>query len=224
MDPVSHDIVLEQAAFARDQATWKAVMEQALAALTCPVIASTREAAPGLLASVDHHLGAHHSPDVFQVPPALSQAVSAPMAAQQRAAAKVVVKAAATLHHVHERFHTTTGEPDTRGPGRPATGAAHLEQAEQDMEAARQDPHRLAGQREQGPPSLRALGHASPFVDLERGGRRQGQRIAGDIQRHIETLRTMAPQEGLSQACGERLEKAERVVPKMQATIEFVAG
>ena len=59
---------------------------------------------------------------------------------------------------------------------------------------------------------------------LERGVRRNGQLIASDIQGHIEQIRTIAQQEGLSQHCMERSEKAERVVPKMQATIEFVSG
>ena len=54
--------------------------------------------------------------------------------------------------------------------------------------------------------------------------RRNGQLIASDIQGHIEQIRTIAQQEGLSQTCMERIEKAERVVPKMQATIEFVSG
>ena len=62
------------------------------------------------------------------------------------------------------------------------------------------------------------------FVDLERVVRRNGQLIASDIQGHIEQMRTIAQQEGLSQHCMERIEKAERVVPKMQATIEFVSG
>src|SRR2546426_6326894 len=48
--------------------------------------------------------------------------------------------------------------------------------------------------------------------------------MAGDIHKHIATIRTIAQQEGLSQACLDRIEKAERVVPKMQATIEFVSG
>src|SRR5262249_1752174 len=38
------------------------------------------------------------------------------------------------------------------------------------------------------------------------------------------TIRTIAHQEGLSATCLERIAKAERVVPKMQATIEFVSG
>ena len=53
--------------------------------------------------------------------------------------------------------------------------------------------------------------------------RRNGHLIASDIQGHIEQIRTVAQQEGLSQSCLERIEKAERVVPKMQATIEFVS-
>jgi hypothetical protein len=54
--------------------------------------------------------------------------------------------------------------------------------------------------------------------------RRNGQLIAGDSQRHIDTLRTIAQQEHLSATCLERSAKAERVVPKMQATIAFVSG
>jgi hypothetical protein len=34
----------------------------------------------------------------------------------------------------------------------------------------------------------------------------------------------MAPHAGLSESGMERIEKAARVVPKMQATIEFVSG
>ena len=63
-----------------------------------------------------------------------------------------------------------------------------------------------------------------PLVDLERGVRRNGKLIAGDIQRHIGTIRTIAQHEHLSETCLERIEKAERVVPKMRATIEFVSG
>jgi hypothetical protein len=40
----------------------------------------------------------------------------------------------------------------------------------------------------------------------------------------MESIRSVAQHEGLSQACLERIAKAERVVPKMQATIAFVSG
>jgi hypothetical protein len=58
---------------------------------------------------------------------------------------------------------------------------------------------------------------------MERGVRRNGRLIAGDIHEQIDTSRTIAQQEGLSQACMDHIEKAEHVVPKMQATIEVVS-
>jgi hypothetical protein len=92
----------------------------------------------------------------------------------------------------------------------------NLEQAEQKFESASREHERLAQQREQVKASIRGIGHDYHFVDLERGVRRNGQLIASDIQGHIEKIRTVAQHEGLSQSCLERIEKAERVVPKMR--------
>ena len=98
-----------------------------------------------------------------------------------------------------------------------------LEHAAQVLAAARREHERLAEQREQVKASIRGIGHDDHFVDLERGVRRNGPLIASDIQGHIEQIRTVAQQEALSQNCLERIDKAERVVPKMQATIAFVS-
>jgi hypothetical protein len=224
IEPVSNYILLEQAAQARDHDTWHTLMEQALAGLNCRVIQSTSDEAPGLLAYVEQRLGAHHSPDLFHVQHELSKAVAAPLAVKQRAAAQVVAKAEERLTRVQEHLDNATNTPAKRAPGRPPKVVASLEQVEQDLEAARHEHHRLAEQREQVTQSIRGIGHAYHFVDLERGVRRNGKLIAGDIQRHIDTLRTIAQQEHLSEKCLERTAKAERVVPKMQATIEFVSG
>ena len=220
MDPESNDIVLEHTAPARDQDTWDALMAPALAGLNCKVIQAASDEAPGLLAYVAHHLGAHHSPDLFHVQQELSKAVSAPMATKQRAAAK----AEETRKRVHEHLLNANEEPQQPGPGRPPKGAASLAQVEQEVDAARQEHQRLTAQREPVTQSIRAIGHAYHVVDLERGIRRNGKLLAGDLQQHIDTIRTIAQHEGLSERCMERIEKAERVVPKMQATIEFVSG
>ena len=220
MDPESNYIVLEHTAPARDQDTWDALMAPALAGLNCKVIQATSDEAPGLLAYVAHHLGAHHSPDLFHVQQELSKAVSAPMATKQRAAAK----AEETRKRVHEHLLNANEEPQQPGPGRPPKGAASLAQVEQEVDAARQEHQRLTAQREPVTQSIRAIGHAYHFVDLERGIRRNGKLLAGDLQQHIDTIRTIAQHEGLSERCMERIEKAERVVPKMQVTIEFVSG
>jgi len=146
------------------------------------------------------------------------------MAAKQRAAHKAVAQAEEALTQVQERLAHTNDECAKRGPGRPPKVTRGLEQVMQAVDAARQEVQRLAGQRETLSQSIRAIGHAYHFVDLERGVRRNGTLIAKDIQRHIATIRAVAQHEQLSQACLDRIEQAERVVPKMQATIEFVSG
>jgi hypothetical protein len=89
-DPVSNFIILEQLAQARDQTTWNDLMAPALAQLNCEVIQSTSDEAPGILAYVEHQLGAHHSPDLFHVQHELSKAVCAPLATKERAADKAL--------------------------------------------------------------------------------------------------------------------------------------
>ena len=220
-EPVSNFIILEQLACARDQTTWNALMAPALAALNCQVIQSTSDEAPGLLAYVAHHLGAHHSPDLFHVQHELSKAVSAPLATKERAAPKATTAAQAPLHPAHEN-------PHARGPGRPPQAPMSLAQAPQDLAAARREPERLAPQRAQVAPRLRARGPAavpaSHGVARARGGRRNGQLIVDAIPAQLEQMRASAQEEDRRQRWLDRREQAARVAPKMRATIAFVSG
>jgi transposase len=224
MDPESNFIILEQLAQTRDQTSWHAYMAPALAQLNCQVIQATSDEAPGLLAYVEHYLAAHHSPDLFHVQHELVKAVSGPMATKERAAHKALSEAKDQLEQVQAYPQSAGDEPAKRGPGRPPKAPVSLEQAEQALEAASREHERLTQQREHVAKSIRGIGHDYHFVDLERGVRRNGPLIAADIQAHIEQVRAIAQHEGLSQSCLERIEKAKRVVPKMQATIEFVSG
>jgi hypothetical protein len=224
MEPKSNSILLEQAAPARDHDTWHALMEQALAGLNCRVIQSTSDEAPGLLAYVEHHLGAHHSPDLFHVQHELVKAVSGPMATKQRAAAKAATAAQERLEQGQGQLQGAGDAPEKRGLGRPPKATASLEQLAQEAQAARQEFERISAQRAQVAQRIRGIGQAYHFVDVERGVRRNGQLIAADIQAQIDPMRSVAQHEGLSQAGLERIEKAERVVPQMRATIACVSG
>jgi hypothetical protein len=185
---------------------------------------STSEAAPGLLAYVEYHLRAHHSPDLFHVHHELSQAVSVPLATTQRAAATAVAKAEKTLKQAHEYLALATNAPAQRGPGHPPKGVASLEQVKDALEGARDAHQRLSAQHAQVMQCIRAIGQAYHFVDLDRGGRRHGKRIAGALQAQTDTIRAIAQQKTSVKYVWRRIEKAERVIPKMQATIECVSG
>ena len=224
MEPKSNYIVLEQVAQGRDHDTWHALMAQALSGLNGHIMQSTSDEAPALLAYVAHHLGAHHSPDLFHVQHELVKAVSGPMATQQRAAGQAATEAPKRLEQVQGQLQSAGGAPQKHGPGRPPKDTARLEQLAQEADVARQEHQRMSAQREQVAQSIRTIGHAYHLVDLERGVRRNGKLIAADIHKQIDTVRTVAQHAGLSQTCLERIEKAERGLPKMQATIAFVSG
>ena len=224
MEPESNFLIVEQLAQARDPTTWHACMAPALAQFNCRVIQSTSDEAPGLLAYVEHYLEAHHSPDLFHVQHELVKAVSGPLATKEQAAQKAVSEATEQLARLHSDLQSAGDEPEKRRPGRAPKEPKSLEHAEHMLETARREHARLAAQRAQVQASIRGIGHDYHCVDLERGVRRNGQLIAADIHEHIAQIRTMAQHEGLSQSCVERIDKAERVVPKMQATIELVSG
>jgi transposase len=223
MDPESNFIILEQLAQARDQVSWNDAMASALAKFNGRVIQSTSDEATGLLAYVEHYLEAHHSPDLFHVQHELVKAVSGPMATKERAAHKAMIEAQEQLERLQTQSKSTDEKPQKRGPGRPSKAPVSLEQAEQILEAATEEHAHLTEQRTQVQQHIRGIGHDYHFVDLERGVRRNGQLIAADLQAHIDQIRSVAQQEGLSQSALERIDKAERVVPKMQGTIEFVS-
>jgi hypothetical protein len=218
--PTSNSIILEQAAQGRDPDTWNELMERALSGLNCQVIQSTSAEAPGLLAYVEHHLGAHHSPDFFHAQHELVKAVSGPLATKQRAASKAASEAQARLDQAQEHLAPTGDAPNSQAPDNSPQAPLSLEQAQHEAQAASQELERISIQRAQVAQSIRGIGQAYHWVDVERGGRRNGQLMAADIQSHIDTMCGVAQHEALWQSCCDRIDKAQRVVPKMQATNE----
>ena len=213
-EPVSNFIIWEKWAQARDPTTWNALMGPALAPRKGRLMQSTSDEAPGLLAYVEHPLGAHHSPDLFHVQHELSKAVASPLAPKVRAAPKDAIEAPERRVTTHAHLQPPGHEAPARGPGRSAKEPLSLEQAQQAFEAARRAHERLAHHRAQVAQSIRAIGQAYSFVALERGVRRNGQLIASDIRTQIDQVRAIAQHEGLSQSCLDRIEKAQRGVPK----------
>lgn len=114
-EPVSNFIILEQLAQARDQTTWHELMAPTLAQLNCEIIQSTSDEAPGILAYVEHQLGAHHSPDLFHVQQELSKAVCAPLATKERAADKALTEAQEQLDQAQARLENTDDPPQSAG-------------------------------------------------------------------------------------------------------------
>jgi hypothetical protein len=183
IEPVSNYILLEQTAEARDHDTWSELMSSAPAPLKCNVIQSTSDEVPGLLAYVEHHLGAHHSPDLFHVQHERIKAVAAPLAVKQWAAEKALTTAEETLARGQEHTQSDNVQAGRSCPGRPPKATPSLAQTEHTVEAARRGHQRLTQSRDQVGQSIQAIGHTNHFVDLDRGVRRNGKLIASDIHK-----------------------------------------
>ena len=224
MAPESNGMLVAQLAQTRDHVMGHALRAPARAQRNCRGLQSTRDAAPGLVPSVEPSLEAPPSPDWFQVQHALLKAVSGPIATQERAAAKAVTDAREQIERRQTGPPSAGDEPAQRQPGRPPKAPVRLEQAEQALEAASREHERLAQHRAQVTASLRGIGRADHCVALERGVRRHGKLIASAIHAHLDTIRTMAPQAHLSEPGVARLAQAQRVVPQMPATMEVVSG
>jgi hypothetical protein len=108
-------------------------MVQTLAELNCKEIQSTSDEAPGLLAYVEHHLGAHHMPDLCHVQHELSRAVSAPIAVKQRTAAKAMQTAEETLKRAQEYLDA----PAKSSSSRSLKGAVSREQGKPSLSSSR---------------------------------------------------------------------------------------
>jgi hypothetical protein len=199
MAPESTFSLAAQLAQARDHARGHEHMGPALAQRHCRVIPSTSDAASGLLAYGEHALEAPHSPDLCHGQHELVKAVSGPRATKERAAYKAATEAREQLEHSQTGPHSAGDEPAMPKPSRPPKDAMSLAQAEQALAAASRAHEHLAPQRQQIKAHIRGIGHDDPWVDLERGVRRNGPRIAADLQGHREPMRTSAQQEGRSQ-------------------------
>lgn len=122
-EPKSNDIILAQAAQGRAQDPWHTLMERARAGLTGQVSQSPSDAAPGLWAYGEPHLGAHHSPDLFHVQQELGKAVSGPLAPKPRAASQAAREAQARREQAQAHLPATGDASKPQEPGDSSKGS-----------------------------------------------------------------------------------------------------
>jgi hypothetical protein len=225
IEPESGYIILEQPSKARDAESWKAAMDTALAGLKCNVVQSTSDEAKGILAFAENALGAHHSPDLFHVQQELTRGVSGPMAAKERAADKAVLAAEASLAKIHgEKMSYESATPAQRGPGRPPIWDVRIMEAEKSVAEATAERRRIQGVRAEARQQIKGFGEDYHFADPKTGERSSGSVIEHALQQRIYKIASICEQEHLGAKAMDRILKAERVLPKMAATIDFVSG
>ncbi len=224
MDPESGFIILEDTSKTRDAAAWKAAMDKALADLKCNIIQSTSDEGTGLVAYAENLLGANHSPDLFHVQQELSRAVSPPIAAKIRAAEKAAVEAQVIVRTTQSDAKEYLETIDTRGAGRPPNWPARIDEARLAAVDAQYEVDRLHSVRDSVREGIKGLGTDYHLADPATGVRCDSSIVMGKLHLRIDAIRKAAEAEGLAEHSMKRIAKAERVLPKMGATIDFVSG
>jgi hypothetical protein len=219
IEPVSNFILLEAYAEGRDAATWTAALKAALRELPVEVVQSTSDEGKGLLAHVRQGLGAHHSPDIFHVQQELSRATSIALAGRVKQAEKTLTKAVANTEA--KCAAQQAWAENKHGPGRPpnfdgriAEARETQQQAEQELEAARQ-------RQERARQAIREIGRSYHPVDLDTGALRTAEQVTTDLERCFTDITEVATEASLPERCDKGIRKAYRVVPEMTCTMGF---
>jgi Family of unknown function (DUF6399) len=222
IEPESNFIILEKPTEKRDTETWDAAMKEALEPLNCRVIQSTSDEATAIISHIEGSLKAHHSPDLFHQQQDLSRATSGPMAAKVRSAESDQEKAGKLLESSKSEADKYHQNADERGPGRPPDFQKQLNAAESKLKEAIEEVNRLKRVQDDMRAAIRGVSEVYHYADPLTGKRATSGRVQNKIQEKIDTVRSLAEQEGLSDASYSKINKAERVLPKMKSTIEFV--
>jgi len=220
IEPVSNFIVLEEYAADRKAQTWTAALQESLVDLPVEVIQATSDEGRGICRHIKHELGAHHSPDLFHVQQAASQATSAPLAAQVRKGEADLAKASQRVkaQQAHQQAYL---DSDPRPVGRPPGFERRIATAQASEKEAQISLADALARQAQAKTAIQAISQSYHPYDLTTGTARNAEFVAEELAAHFATLETIADQANLSTRCQEQIRKAKRVVVKMVATIAF---
>src|SRR5215470_14831344 len=177
VEPRSNFLLLESYRPRRDGDTWTAALRQALAGLPVEVVQVTSDQAKGLLACARDGLRAQHTPDLFHVQRALSQATSLPLHRQVEAAQKEVDRARG--HTQAQRQRQQDYQRGPRPPGRPPDFAGALRLAEAVERQAVANGERGRRRQEQARQAVRGLADDYHPFDAARGRPAPGEAAGG---------------------------------------------
>lgn len=221
MEPDSGFILVEEYSEKRDAAAWGAAMSRGLSNLPVQVIQSTSDEGKGILAYVRGQLGAHHSPDLFHVQQDLQRATSVAFASRVAEAEKAVENAEAQIAALRGKQEDWT--QTSHGPGRPPNFDKRIAEAEKGHRNAEEALAVARARQETVQRLVREIGELYHPFDMTTGAPRSPSEVAEALTKHLDHIRRLAGEAGLSDYSKRLIAKARKMVPKMQETLAFFA-
>ena len=190
-------------------------MDEALADLPVKVIQSTSDEARGIVNHAEHHLDAHHSPDIFHVQQDITKGTSAAMSAKIRAAQQAVE----ALEN-EQKTRTETEQKSQRG--RPsALSLKENDEIQRDLKASKEKLTSLQSQQLAIKDAKKGIGAVYHPYDLSTGAARSAEQVQQDLAQHFDTIEQNASAANLRESALDKIKKAKRVCSGLVATMAF---
>jgi hypothetical protein len=219
IEPVSNFILLEQYAERRDADTWDRCLDERLTGLPVTVLQVTSDEAKALIRHAEFCLGAHHSPDLFHVQHETVKATGFALAGQVERAEKQLQQTRLHLEQTRQVLAACSDscpQSDHRDELEQQRNQAEtaLAAAEQNLEACRD-------RRQRATEARRGLSEAYHPIHVQSGLPQDAQTAGQRLDNCFDELDQVAQEAGLSRGAHDRLAKARRAKPRMQATVDF---
>lgn len=218
IEPVSNFVLAEKYVEHRDAETWNATMKEALGGLPVTMRQSTSDEGAGILSHARANK-AHHSSDLFHIQHETSQAMSLGLARRVNAAndaVEVADKQSARVTAQKVEYETTA-----HGPGRPPNFHRREADAEATLIAANLALDEARRWQEAARKARRGLSRDYHPVDIATGEPRTAEVVAAKLREHFDALETIAVDAGLPHTSMAGLQKAERQLPTLKASLHF---
>lgn len=219
MEPASGFILCEEVEENREAATGDAAMAKACTGLRVTVAVSGSDEAAALKQHIAKGLGAVHAPDLFHQQRELWRAMEPALGRSLNAPETALPAADKALQYWQDR-HAKHLAGD-RGPGRPPQFERHISEATTVLEARRADLQQAAERQAKAHEAIRSISQVYHPVDLATGAIRTAPALEASLATAYASLKATADALDLDDRKHARLQKAERLTPKMVSHLAF---
>lgn len=221
IEPVSNYILLEQYADSRTGADWTKAMAAARVGLAIEIEQSTSDEARGIRRHAQKELGAHHSPDLFHIEQELVKGSSFALASRKKKAEEAVEQARTEVQR-HQAEKEAWQRQQPRPRGRPPGFDQRLKKAQQQQQTAGQKLERAADHQARAKQAIRGISEVYHPYDLATGAPRSAAEVSTALEKQFAEIEKVAAEAELPERSLKKIQKAQRLVGEMVATIAFV--
>lgn len=219
IEPVSNFILVERYAKQRDAQTWREALEEGLCGL--PVVPNqlTGDGAKGLICHAQTMLNVHYGPDLFHGQQEISRGTAIALEAKITQAETAYDEA--SLAHQQRLMDQEEAALRPRKPGRPVDFQARSAAAEATLAQQQRALDKARTHRATMKDLVRSLGLVYHPFDLATGVSQSADQVGTLLANLFYRIRALAKTAQLSEGALKHIDKAQRLLLSMVATIAF---